>query len=208
MVLVESFHYRPLWGRILAVAVAAVSVTGTGAFIANADLEGLAYSVWFFALFAFAAWAMFWRPELAVEPHGIRVVNVFSTVDVAWPAIERVDTRFALTLHTTDGRIPVWTAPAPGLRGAVGVRHDDLRHLSESTYGAERTARPGDSIGTPSGQASYLIRTRWEDLRDRGMLDRGVEAGSVRTTRHVTTIAVTGVLVAACMVSLGLQLMA
>ena len=204
----DSLHYRPLWGRILAVGVLVVSVSGTVAFIGNADWTGLAYSVWFFALFAFAAWAMYWRPVLIVEPHGVRVVNVFSTVDVAWPAIERVDTRFALTLHTPAGRVGVWTAPAPGLRRAVAVRGDDLRHLSESTYGAERTVRPGDSLDTPSGQASYLIRTRWEDLRDRGLLDRGAEPGSVRTTWHVATITVMSVLVAACVASLALQLTA
>ncbi len=164
--------------------------------------------MWFLALFAFAAWAMFWRPELAVEPHGVRVVNVFSTVDIPWPAIERIDTRFALTLYTATGRVGVWTAPAPGLRGALGVRRDDLRHLSESTYGAERTVRPGDSLGTASGQLSYLIRTRWEDLRDSGMLDRGVEPGSVRTTWHVATIGVMGVLVVACALSLAVQLTA
>lgn len=198
----ETIRYRPVWGRVLAVAVIVVCALGAVGFLLAEDWEGAWRTLPFLTLLGTLAWATFWRPELVIEPHGLRVVNVFRTVDVAWPAIQRLDTRFALTIYTHEGRVGVWTAPSPGVRGTVRIGREDVRELPDTAYGPGGTVRPGDALGTASGDAGYLVRRRWEQLRDAGLLDRGAEAGSVRRSWHVATIAAVAALAVACVVAL------
>ena len=47
-----------------------------------------------------ACWATFWRPRVEVSDAGVRVVNVTRTIDIPWPALRDVDTKWALTLDT------------------------------------------------------------------------------------------------------------
>ena len=62
--------------------------------------------------------------------------------------------------------------------------------------------RPGDSVSTPSGQVAFVLRQRWEALRDAGHLESGLlEEGSLRVTTHWGTICVLAVLLAATALS-------
>ncbi|UNX55666.1 PH domain-containing protein [Georgenia sp. TF02-10] len=63
---------------------------------------------------AVLGWAVFWRPAVLVSPAGVRVVNVFRTIEVPWSALEEVETRWGLRLHTTGGRVRAWATPARG----------------------------------------------------------------------------------------------
>ena len=45
-------------------------------------------------------WAVFWRPVVAVDDGGVRLVNVLRTIDLPWPSILAIDTKWALTLIT------------------------------------------------------------------------------------------------------------
>lgn len=201
----QPIRFRPLWGRVLAVVVVLVCAAGAVGYVVAGDPAGFWATLPFLALVAVLAWALFWRPELIVEPHRVRIVNVFRTIDLAWPGIQRIDTRFSLTLFTGAGRFAVWAAPAPGLRGATRVERGDVSGLPGSTRGEGGSVRPGDALGTPSGDAGFLVRRRWEELRDAGMLDRGPEPGSVRVRVHTATVAVLVALAAACAVSAALQ---
>ena len=44
----------------------------------------------------------------------MHLVNVLRTIDLPWPAIQLVDTKWALTLVTAYGKFTAWAAPAPG----------------------------------------------------------------------------------------------
>ncbi len=57
--------------------------------------------------------------------------------------------------------------------------------------------RPGDLLETPSGAVAFVIRSHWDDLRESGALDAGVEPGSVRRDWHWATIVVMGALAVA-----------
>jgi hypothetical protein len=46
-----------------------------------------------------------------------------------------------------------------------------MANLPESSYGAGGTVRPGDLMSSDSGQAAALVRSRWEQVRDAGLLD-------------------------------------
>ena len=77
--------------------------------------------VWPILLVAVVAWALFWRPSLRMQEHGVTVENVFRTYFVPWPSIQGIDTRYSLTIHTSRGNIPVWATPAPARHRAFGL---------------------------------------------------------------------------------------
>jgi len=197
----EQVRYRPLASRVLAALTVVVCAIGVVALIAIDVRDAARYS-WPLMLVAVLVWAMFWRPELVVEEHGITVVNVFRTEFVPWPAIVMVDTKWALTLRTADRLIRVWASPAPGRHRLLGLSRSDFSGLGETARGAHGSLRPSDALSVPSGNLAQLIRGRWERLAEEGALEAGAEPGASGTTWHVATIAVTAALAAATVIGI------
>jgi hypothetical protein len=164
--------YRPTFGRILAGAIVALCVVGLVMAVAHDGLSAVWQIGPWLLLVAGLVWATYWRPEVAVDDAGVHVVNVLRTIDLPWPSIQRVDTKWALTLVTAYGKYTAWAAPAPsGLSAARAASKGNLRGLPESTYGPGGSVRPGDVPSSPSGAAAAAVRRRWEELRDAGHLD-------------------------------------
>lgn len=142
------------------------------------------------ALFGLAlGWIVLWRPRMTVDDDGIEVVNVFHTVRVPWAALVHVDTRFALTLVTPNRRVSVWAAPAPGRAGVALARRQEQRHGRSvpDLDGGHR--RAGDLLSTASGDAAYLVRHRWDELRERDAIELGTaDAVRVPVTLHWASI--------------------
>lgn len=164
--------FRPAFGRGLTLAVAVIAVASAIIVGVSSGLTTLWLTLPWLALLVTLCWACFWRPSVVVSDAGVRLVNVTRTIDVPWPAMREVDTRFALTLETAYGRFRAWAAPAPGagtaLRSSMRLRASD----ADSDEPVERTtASMGDIEGTPSGDAAVIVRRRWEQLRDGGFLD-------------------------------------
>ena len=173
--------------------MAAIAIAGLAGFAVTSDWFGLLRYGWMLALLAAVAFAVFWFPRLDVAEHGITVRNVFSTAHVPWPAIQRIDTKYALTLYTTVGKITAWASPAPNRYSSQTSNTADARLAAEASGS---NPRPGDLLSTASGAAAYVIRRHWEELRDTGRLDAGVDAASFRRDIHWATIAVLGGLLA------------
>ncbi|WP_353810373.1 PH domain-containing protein [Agromyces sp. SYSU T00194] len=189
----EVHVFRPRFGRWLAGAVFVACGVGFVAAFMGAPGDLFAYTP-MLALLAFAAWAAYWRPSVRIDDEGVEVANVFRTTRVPWGQIRRIDTRYALMLETTHGRLSAWAAPAPGRYSLLFAQREHGTHLPESSYVAG-TVRPGDLVSSDSGAAAYLVRRRWEELRDS---DRLVDDGSPRDVRwHVATIAGFAVLILA-----------
>lgn len=194
--------FRPAAGRVLTVAVwlLALGMLGTIAFETGA--EGLLRYAWPALFVAAAAWATLWAPLLRIEEHAITVRNVLRTHAVPWAAVQRFDTKWALTLFTESGAITVWAAPAPSRHAAASASAGDVRLVSGTALPRGEALRPGDVPTTASGGAAFLVRRHWNQLRDDGALDVAAEARRVRTTWNVGTIAVLGVLLAASVLGL------
>ena len=186
--------FRPAFGRVLSVVVVAIAATGVAGFVVGGDVQGLLRYGWGLLLLSALAIALFWMPRLTIAEHEVTVRNVFNTVHVPWPAIQRIDTKWALTIYTDRLTIPVWASPAPS-RYASQVSDTVDARLAASAGGS--SPRPGDLLSTGSGAAAYLIRRHSDDLRADGLLDAGVEPGSVRRDIHWATLVVVGVLAVA-----------
>ncbi len=174
--------WRPWYGRALTIVIAAIcAVTVVVVAWKEGAAEALAFAPWL-ALMTLACWASFWRPCVEVSAGGVRLVNVTRTVDVPWPAIQMIETKWALTLVTAVGTFTSWAAPAPGARAAArSMPSSDQAALHQRSLprwrppaaatAATHGVRPGDLPDTPSGAAATKIRARWEQLRAEGHLD-------------------------------------
>jgi hypothetical protein len=155
-------------------------------FVAAAGLAGLVVAGGISALagagplllIAYLGWLLFWRPAVVVHDAGVTIENPFRAITVPWAALVQVDTRYALTLVTPGRSYGAWAAPAPGIWGGRNARPEDLRGLPDSTYGPGNSVRPGDLKSTDSGLAAQLVRGRWQQLIESGLLD----AGTAETT--------------------------
>ena len=113
--------FRPWFGRALSVGIGAVVRDRAGGAAVRRSGDGAARRAWL-ALLAGSCWAVFWRPQVVVDEGGVRLVNVLRTIDLPWPSIQAVDTKWALTLITAYGRFSGWAAPAPGARATLPGR--------------------------------------------------------------------------------------
>jgi hypothetical protein len=134
------------------------------------------------ALAGYVLWILLWSPSVTVGPSGVTVRNLLRTNAVTWPAIQRIDTRYALTLYTTAGKIVAWSAPAPSRFAAMRLTRSEVSNLPESSYSAG-SIRPGDIPKSDSGLAALYVRRYYEQLRDAGYLDSGVVEGTGVVTK-------------------------
>lgn len=177
----DSKTLRPRFGRVLVVVAGIVAVAVLVSLVISgvADLVRVGPLV---ILGLYVVWLMFWSPAVTIAPSGVIVRNLLREHEVTWPAIQRIDTKYALQLFTTAGTITAWSAPAPGRHATFRVAQPELGGLPESTYAAERSIRPGDIPSSESGLAALYVRRFWEQLRDAGHLTSGVVEGTgVRT---------------------------
>jgi PH (Pleckstrin Homology) domain-containing protein len=194
-------RFRPTFGRALSVVVAVIVAATLIGFAAAGDWNSLARYGGGLLLAVATAVALYWLPSLDVAEHEITVRNVFSTVHVPWPAIQRIDTKYALTLYTPAGKVTAWASPAPNRYAAQASSAVDAR-LAAGASGTH--PRPGDLPDTTSGAAAFVIRRHWEQLNEDGHLDAPViEAGTLRREIHWATIAVLTALTVATVVGIG-----
>jgi hypothetical protein len=201
---------RPWYGRALTLFIALICAA-TGAMVAwrEGARQFLLLVPWL-GLMTLACWATFWRPCVTVSSSGVRLVNVLRRIDVPWPAIQLVETKWALTLVTAVGTFRSWAAPAPGARMANRSMSrglgPELRTLPAADEHASAVAvdraydglRPGDLPETPSGAAATKVREQWRQLREAGHLDDPRLERDTATIRwHVGTIVAAGALLGA-----------
>lgn len=177
--------FRSTLGRALTIGVAAVAAVGLVVATVTDGWSGLGNALPPLTLAVTLVWALFWRPAVLVDDGGVTLRNIVRTIELPWPAIHRIDTKWALTLYTAYGEFTAWAAPAPGRHGTRQFAQAEGRHLPESSYGPDRTIRPGDTPSSPSGSAALVIRRTWERLRDAGYLDDPkLERAQPRVTWH------------------------
>lgn len=196
-----NFTLHSRFGRVLSIVVFAACAAALVLTVVQGRWVDALQLLPVFSLVALLTWAAFWRPAVIVTAAGVTFRNVIRTIQIAWPEIRRIDTKYALTLETSHGTVSAWAAPAPGRHSVFSAVRQDGANLPESSYLAG-TVRPGDLITSDSGQAAYVIRTHWERLRDDGHLDAATsEFTKLRVTWHVRTLAAVAVLIVAVLLT-------
>lgn len=164
------------FNRVLAVALWVI----VAALLAAGLVNGSDWHRWLglvpAAFGALLGWCALWHPSITVDDAGIEVVNVFHTVHIPWAALVHVDTRFALTLVTPSRKVSAWAAPAPGRAGVAMARRNEQRHGGSGVVPlhADGGRQAGDLLHTESGDAAYIVRERWTELREAERFEVGV----------------------------------
>lgn len=186
--------FRPIFGRILAVAVGVLGVAGIVSTAVTADLVTTLRVAAPTGLIVVLVVAAYWFPQVAVREHEIEVRNVFATFHVPWAAIRRIDTKWSLTLLTDAAKVTAWASPAPGRHATLWMTRGEVRGPRESARAAGGSIRPGDSLESESGAVAHVIRTHWEQLRDDDLLDAPGAGTGPRRVLHVGLIAASAAL--------------
>ncbi len=160
--------FRSKFNRVLAIVIAGLDAVFGISVLLTADLAYYATGLPLIALAGFGAWTVLWRPCVHVSDDAVSLVNVSRTVQIPWAALIQVDTRYSLTLATSRARYSAWAAPAPG---RPTTRQAERRDAPERDPGAR--VRPGDLPATNSGDAAYLVRTRWGTVAAQVQIETG-----------------------------------
>lgn len=115
---------------------------------------------------------LFWRPRVVVGVDAVLLRNVLRDVHVPYGALSEVETQYALTLTTVDGRRhQAWAAPAGGRFGAARVTNEERKILSWSGPVDEIPASAG--LRSDAGAVAAAIRRRWHGPDWDGSTGRG-----------------------------------
>jgi hypothetical protein len=186
--------FRPTFGRVLTAVIGAICVVAAVITLAEGGPSDLGRVAPWLALFAGGCWAAFWRPRVEVSDGGVRIVNVTRTIDVPWPAIKDIETKWALKVVTAYGEFSAWAAPAGGRGPARRASRIENNLLSRARV-TEHLAPP-TSLDGAAGDAAEIVRGHWAALRAAGHLDNPVlehEKAPVRW--HVETLAIGAALI-------------
>ena len=193
-------EFRARHGGLLTMATAAICVLAVALTLADDVSQGvqlLPAAV----IPPLVVWIFYGRPAVVVSDGGVEIRNVLRTVTLPWPAIIRVDTKYALTLETAYGTYAAWAAPAPTRAQTTQSARTDAGHLHESTS-IGGGVRPGDLTSSTSGQAAEYIRRRWHKLHEAGFLD-DPRLEQTRPRERWNSTPLVGLLVIAAAVTLG-----
>lgn len=157
--------FRPRGGVVLAaVAMSVCAVALVWLAVTDGPVAVLQWG-WPIIAFGWLAWLLYIRPTVTISEGFIEIRNPLRTHRVPWGDITDVESRYALTVRTVDGRIlRAWAAPAPGARQALRTRREDVHRAP----GDGDTRRPSDAEGTLSGDAATLVHRGLERHRRSG----------------------------------------
>ena len=206
----ETAVLRPTSGKVLTVVIGLFAAVGLFSFIYRGEWRDALGFTPLAAAVVYVCWLLFWYPSVTVEPSGVQVRNPLRTFQVSWPAIVRIDTRYALTLFTkTTKKIVAWSAPSPSRYAGINTVRPDLSGLNprrgQKIVDADDiglnppkadSVRLGDVPRSESGLAALHVRRAWAALRDAGYLDSGVLEGTGVVIRwNAVALGVGGILI-------------
>ena len=191
----DRLVYRPLSGRIGAACFALLALWWAVALVLGGHPRQALIGVPLLAAAVAAVWAVFWRPAVVVDDDAVLLLNPVRDVRVPWPALEDVDTRFALTLTASGRRYQSWAAAAPGRGLGLSRGPADRGPVLPAGAGAGGVKhRPSRALTSHSGAAAFMVEQRWEARRDAGAPGDVPAAVTVRRHLDLASVVAGGVL--------------
>ena len=176
----EATVFKPRTSIWFTATAALVSLGGLVSVVVSEGFEGL-WTAWPLVGVAYLGWWLFWYPSVVLTDSAVILHNPMATIEVPLTALIDVDTKYALKLVTPSGSFTAWAAPAPGIWGTHAGKPEHVTNLPATSYGPGNSVRPGDLRNTDSGHAAYLVRTRWQDLVESGLVDVDAPGRSERS---------------------------
>ncbi|WP_062288127.1 hypothetical protein [Demequina phytophila] len=163
-----------IWGWtaiVIGAAVAILHVSSVGFAYAHGGL-GLGAAI---ALFGYGA---FLRPHVAAAEDRVEIHNVTQTAVVPFGRLESLNTRWTFEAVGDDGsKVGAFAAPAPGAATTRRHERDEKAQIAAGAAAPIEPTRPGDRLGTPSGDAAAMVQHAWDAWRAAGSGDAPVAAG-------------------------------
>ena len=170
----DVFEFRPRVG--IAACVVWAVVAGLWLLAqARTGLVAVAATLPLICLVSIVVYALFGRPRVIVTGSAVVLRNVLREVQIPFEALAGIDTQYALTLTTVDGRrFQAWAAPAAGRMGADRVTEEERKALTWSGPVDEIPSSAG--LRSDAGAAAVVIRRRWQPPAAAGTVDGGSAA--------------------------------
>jgi hypothetical protein len=154
---------------------------------------------WVFGCAGIVAWIAFWRPHVEISDGEIVLANIVRTVAVPWVRVTAIDSRWSLTIHTSDRRYQSWASPGSSGMAARG------RMIRPRRRGAEPVDdRDVDLRGAEADAVALAAAERMTALREAGYL--GAPRDDIPVTRRWEVPALIGLAVGAVWAAAGLLL--
>jgi len=163
----EVEEFRPRYGRGLATAVLVVAALAFLISMIMAPGSSWRYLP-ILALVVTVTWAFFWFPAVVVSPAGVELRNVTRTIVIPWPALQSIDTRWALTLHSAVGSHSSWAATSSHGHASFADAAN-ARYRADTPGGMQRLGSVGRN--SSAGGAAAIVQRRWDELKRAGLLN-------------------------------------
>lgn len=121
-------------------------------------------------------WLFIVRPCVVIHTEGVRIVNPLRTVDITWPMIEQIRSRWALELVAQGRRYTAWGVPAETARPRG-------RELLRRTAGQRPTDAPAADYGRRPKVVASVVAA---EIEERIAADKQREVG--KTPRIVARV--------------------
>lgn len=184
---VGAFVFRPRTGIVVCILWAILGLIWLVLCVRSGWRDVMSQAP-FVALISTVVYAVCGRPLVIVGPQQVLLRNVIRDVTIPYPAITALDTQYALTITTFDGRRhQAWAAPAGGRLGAARMTEEERKSLTWS--GPVQDIPSSAALRSDAGAAAAAIRRRWDPQRN-------PELALPRDSTHVQVRWATGILVA------------
>jgi hypothetical protein len=155
--------YRPRSSYFFAGAIYILCAGIVGQSFFTETPEGVATTIAWCLLVAYAFHLGFIRPKVTFFDEGITITNPLKEITIGWGEIDDISARYSMYIQVGGEKIYAWAAQAPGRYHSRTVHASEVRGLKiPDLY----NMRPGESPRSHSGQALALARIRFDAFHD------------------------------------------
>jgi hypothetical protein len=155
--------YRPRSSYFFAGAIYILCAGIAGQSFFTETPEGIATTIAWCLLVAYAFHLGFVRPKVTFFDEGITITNPLKEITIGWGEIDDISARYSMYIQVGGEKIYAWAAQAPGRYHSRTVHASEVRGLKiPDLY----NMRPGESPRSHSGQALALARIRFDAFHD------------------------------------------
>jgi hypothetical protein len=155
--------YRPRSSYFFAGAIYILCAGIVGQSFFTETPEGIATTIAWCLLVAYAFHLGFVRPKVTFFDEGITITNPLKEITIGWGEIDDISARYSMYIQVGGEKIYAWAAQAPGRYHSRTVHASEVRGLKiPDLY----NMRPGESPRSHSGQALALARIRFDAFHD------------------------------------------